>query len=134
MYLTSAQLQPLCPSRMIEGALNDSGDGDTATLLAALILAAETRVHAILGPDYPAPLAEPVPAVVTDAACIFAVYELYARNGFKADENPRAKDAEEAGKRLAPYADGSRKLYLPSEDDDNLVAEDNSLNSPYPMV
>lgn len=138
MYITAEQLKPLCPQRLINQALDDSGDADTSALLSALISAAEVRVHAILGPDWPAPLPAPVPAVVTDSACIFAVYELYARNGFKDSENPRAKDAEEAAKRLAPYASGDRPLY-PAEDADaaaeaNVISEPNALNSQYPMV
>lgn len=134
MYITRTQLQALCPKRQLDGALDDAGDGDVDSLLDALITAAETKVHALLGADYPAPLADPVPAVVIDAACTFAIYELWARNGFKAEENPRSKDASDAREMLKPYGEGTKKLYPPPPADDNLVAERNSLDSPYPMV
>jgi phage gp36-like protein len=134
MYITPEQLKPLCPQRQIDNALNDAGDGDVSALLLALIAAAENKVHAFLGPDYPAPLPAPIPAAVTHAACVFAVYELWARNGFKSEENPRLKDAESAIEMLKPYASGEKKLYLPPAADDNLVTEPNSLDSAYPMV
>lgn len=134
MYITRENLLPLCPQKQLNQALDDAGDGDVSALLDALIAAAETRVHAILGPDYPAPLAEPIPAVVTHCAAVFAVYELWARNGFKSDDNPRATDASDASDMLQPYADGERKLFPAPADDDNLVSEPNSLDSPCPMV
>lgn len=134
MYITPAQLKPLCPDKQLSAALDDAGDGDTAALLAALIGAAENKVHAVLGPDYPAPLAAPVPAAVTHCALVFAVYELWARNGFAGDNNPRAADEKAALELLKPYADGTRKLYSPPDTDDNLVTEPNSLDSLYPMV
>ena len=134
MYVTRQSLQALCPKRQLDAALDDAGDGDTDALLAGLLDFAENKVHAILGPDYPAPLAEPVPAAVLTCVTVFALYELWARNGFKADDNPRAKDAEASEKMLAPYASGERKLYAPAADDDNLVSEVNSLDSLTPMV
>lgn len=134
MYVTLQQLQALCPKRQLDAALDDAGDGDTSALLASLLEFAGNKVHAILGPDYPAPLASPVPAVVVTCETVFAIYELWARNGFKAEDNPRAKDEEEARKMLAPYASGERKLYPPPAADDNLVSEVNSLDSETPMV
>lgn len=139
MYIAREDLRPLCPQKQIDNALDDAGDGTVETILDELIGAAENKVHALLGADYPAPLDEPVPAVVTHCVKVFAVYELWARNGFATDDNPRAGDEKAAREMLAPYASGDRKLYpepaTPVEpEDDNLIAEPNSLDSAYPMV
>jgi phage gp36-like protein len=134
MYIDRENLKPLCPSKQIQNALDDAGDGDVDALLDALIAAAENKVHAALGPDYPSPLPDPVPAVVTHCASVFAVYELWARNGFKSDDNPRSSDAKDALDMLTPYANGEKKLYADDPDDDNLITEPNSLDSDRPMV
>lgn len=139
MYIEREDLRPLCPQMQIDNALDDTGDGSVDTLLDALILAAQNKVHALLGADYPAPLADPVPAVVTHCVKVFAVYELWARNGFARETNPRVEDEKAAREMLAPYASGDKKLYaepaVPVDpEDDNLISEPNSLNSAYPMV
>ncbi len=129
-YITPETLVGLIPRNLVEDAAGDGGVfADDA--IAAVIEIAEKRVHRFLGPRFPRPLPDPVPDLVTDAAHIFAVYELYARNGIKPEDNPRAQDADEAAKDLR--AAGAGTILLTAEPDgqaDGLVSEPNNVEYP----
>jgi phage gp36-like protein len=131
-YITPEDLAGLVPSALIDDATRDSG-ALPDEILAAVIGAAETRVHRLLGPRYPRPLRSPIPELVIDAARIFAVYELYARNGILRDDTPRAKDAESAEAQLKEVRDGLVALYADEElsPDSGLVTEPNWVDYPH---
>lgn len=129
-YITPETLVGMIPRNLMEDAAGDGG-GFPDDVLRSVIEIAEKRVHRFLGPNFPRPLPPPVPELVTDAACIFAVYELYARNGIKPEDNPRSADADAAAADLR--AAGAGTVPLTAEPDgqaDGLVAEPNNVEYP----
>jgi uncharacterized protein YggE len=67
-------------------------------------------VDALLGQRFEVPFASPLPALVSQAAKIFAASALYRRRGLTADRNPFAKEEERLSVKLSRIGEGKEAL------------------------
>lgn len=95
-YVTAAQLRAALPAEVTAQLLDDhrTGEADAGTW-AEIQTAVQTEIDGKLGILYPVPLAEPVPAIVRNAAFILAAELVYQRKGFFNDGNPWTKRAQD---------------------------------------
>ncbi|BET67206.1 hypothetical protein ASA1KI_21240 [Opitutales bacterium ASA1] len=111
-YTTMTEMNALIPSAFLVQALDDDRDGVAdASAWADVLRAASDEINGVLGTKYPVPFANPVPALVLDAARVFCAELLYNRRGFSGEEkNPWAARAAAIRKTLQAIAKGDLPL------------------------
>jgi phage gp36-like protein len=110
-YVTKADLEGLIPPQFLLEALDDDGDGaEDAGLWDRVAAQAGEAVDALLGQRFAVPFASPLPALVSQAAKIFAASALYRRRGMTSDRNPFAKEEERLSVKLSRIGEGKEPL------------------------
>ena len=109
MYIQLSDLQAIIPPSFLTQALDDDGDGviDAWTGVQA---AAERAVNAALGMRFTVPFTDPIPAIVSEAAFLFAGEACYTRRGVEFDQNPFGKAASTMRATLRQIAAGEIPL------------------------
>ena len=101
--MNQADLLGEIPVAILTEALDDNGDGTAdEAAWAAVVSAAEERLHSAFGGDVPPRHA----AAATRARKLFALVILYNRRGFTGEANPYTTAANLAEKRLEALAAG----------------------------
>lgn len=109
-YVTKQDMVAVVPADVMTVALDDQHMGDDVdNVWPVIAAAAQRRIDGILGARYAVPFADPLPALVHEAAVIFAAHMLYLRRQ-AGDNNPFAKEAAEMVARLQRIADGLADL------------------------
>lgn len=107
-YITQSDIEVLCPPDLLRQALDDNGDGPADTgLFDGVVESACREVDSYLSGTHVVPLASPYPAVVTQAARLFALDILYTRRGAK---NPNADRADAMRAHLGRIGNGELPL------------------------
>lgn len=115
-YVAQADLGTLIPPEQVIEALDDDGDGlADAGRWGEVAADASEAVDAYLERRYSLPLPEPVPAIVSQAARIFAAEILHQRRGLHGDKNPLTKRADDFRRRLDRIARGEDALSFTAE-------------------
>jgi phage gp36-like protein len=110
-YLTQDSLGSIVPPAFIIQALDDDADGLADDGLWDSIAAeAAEAVDAFLAGRYAVPFSDPAPAVVAQAAKVFAAEMLYTRRGFTGQQNPFTVRADSARARLEKIGSGELPL------------------------
>lgn len=100
----------IIPEDILTVAVDDRHYGDDVEAVWPIVAdAASRRVDSILGSRYPVPFSSPFPALVKEAAVIFAAHMLYLRRQ-AGENNPFAKEAEALRTRLEAIAEGKADL------------------------
>jgi phage gp36-like protein len=87
-YFTRAALETIIPPAFLVEALDDDGDGvEDSGLYDSLAAEAEAAVDEFISRRYSVPIS-PVPAMVANAAKIFAAEMLHQRRGQYGEKNP----------------------------------------------
>jgi len=94
MYFTRSALETIIPPVFLIEALDDDADGhEDSGLYDELAAAANAACDEFLARRYPVPMT-PVPAMVSNAAKIFAAEMIYQRRGLYGDKNPFTNRAD----------------------------------------
>lgn len=111
-YISQADLSAEIPADFVTQALDDDADGVPDAGVWELVAAAVDRsVDAYLGRRYAVPLTmSPLPAVVAQAALVFACELLHQRRGMSGEKNPYTKRADAWRKTLERIASGEESL------------------------
>ncbi len=110
-YVLLGQLSALIPPQFLTEALDDNGDGVADPgVFDAVVAAVQQEIDGALGQRFAVPFANPIPAVVADAALVLAGFSLYARRGVAEEKNPFAARAREIRAKLAAIAQGQQPL------------------------
>lgn len=110
-YTTQSALASRVPPTFIVQALDDNGDGEADEGLWDLVSSGvDAQINGRLEGRYAVPLAEPFPAVVTEAALVLAAEALYLRRGLSGDQNPWSKQANDIRARLERIGAGKEAL------------------------
>jgi phage gp36-like protein len=114
MYVTQSQIHTAIPAQHLNDALDDDGDGlADPGLLDAIISSASQAVDAFLAGLYTVPFADPAPAVVAEAAFVFACERIYDRRRLDAagdQANPWRARANSFRERLEKISRNQLKL------------------------
>jgi phage gp36-like protein len=87
-YTSQEKIQAAIPASVLTDMLDDDRDGQPDPgLLDQIIATASAQVDGYLAAQYTVPLADPAPALVQQAAYVFACETLYDRRGFN-ENNP----------------------------------------------
>lgn len=106
-YITYQDAAALIPGDFLLEALDDDRDG-VPEAWATVQAAAERAVDALLGLRYTTPFPPPAPAIVREAALIFACEACYLRRGVR--EHPFTERAKQLSLLLARIASGELPL------------------------
>lgn len=110
-YLASTDLHGLLPPAFVAEALDDDRDGSADSgVWDAVEEDAAGQIDSRLGGRYSVPFTAPLPAVVVEAAKVFACELLYQRRGMSGEANPWTARANAMRKRLEAIGDGSQPL------------------------
>lgn len=105
-YVTLDAMRALLPAQHILEALDDDNDGvEDAGVWATIHAAACEGVDGLLSGRFAVPFVEPIPALIRQAAKIFAAEIIYQRRGVPADENPWTSQAKALRARLTELGD-----------------------------
>jgi phage gp36-like protein len=120
-YVTLEEMKALVSESVLTAAVDDGSYGaDIEQVWSIVASAASRRVDSVLGGRYSTPFAEPLPALVREAAAIFAAYMLFLRRQ-AGEKNPYAADAASMMTRLERVADGIADLDVSATDADPAV-------------
>lgn len=110
-YIVQSDLHALVPPAFVVEALDDDRDGlADAGVWAAVEAEAAGQVDSRLGGRYAVPFGAPLPAIVTEAAKLFAAEALYQRRGQSGENNPFTGRANAMRKRLEAIGAGEAPL------------------------
>ena len=110
-YIVQTDLKGKVPAQLLLQALDDNGDGVADDgVWDEIIVDVESAINSRLEGNYAIPLAEPIPAIISEAAKILAAEAVYLRRSLTGDQNPWVKQADAMRKRLEDI--GSGKLPL----------------------
>ncbi|WP_043586351.1 phage protein Gp36 family protein [Geminisphaera colitermitum] len=111
-YVTLAEMNGLIPAQFLVQALDDNNDGIAdSTAWTDVLGAVQREIDGIVGIRYAVPFRNPIPAIITHAAQIFAAEMLYNRRGFSGEErNPWTSQAKQIRARLESVAQGKLPL------------------------
>ncbi len=110
-YVSIDNLKPSIPERLLIQALDDDGDGAVdEPVWEGLADAASRAVDAPLSQSYRVPFAAPLPALVSEAARIFALEMIWQRRGAFGEANPVGTQADEMRRRLSRVGVGDEPL------------------------
>lgn len=126
-YVNKTDMLAVIPADHLTSALDDHNYGDdTANVWDIIASAASRRIDGILGGRYSVPFSAPVPALIHDAAVVFAAHMLYLRRQ-AGEANPWIKEADLMVTRLQRIADGLADLTTATGDDDPVAITEPSL-------
>jgi phage gp36-like protein len=109
-YVSKDDMIAVLPADFLTVAVDDRHYGDDIDNVWPIVADAATRrVDSILGSRYSVPFAEPLPALVKEAAIVFAAHMLYLRRQ-AGENNPWAKEASSMMERLGRVASGELDL------------------------
>ncbi len=109
-YTTQARIETAIPPQHLRDALDDDGDGQADDgLLDEIIASASQAVDAALAGLFSVPFADPAPAVVAEAAFVFACERVYDRRQIT-ERNPWRGQADTWRERLEKIGKGELKL------------------------
>lgn len=108
-YFTFTALQALIPEPDLTKALDDDADGQVDAF-DAVQAQAQKAVDALLSGRFAVPFTGDIPAVVTNAAEVFAAELCYKRRGVSDEANPWHEAATATRKRLAAIGSGEAPL------------------------
>lgn len=113
-YITQDDLSPEIPADFVTQALDDDADGVADDGVWDLVSAAVDRaIDSYLGRRYAVPITlDPLPAIIPQAAVIFACELLHQRRGQHGDKNPFTKRANGWRESLERIATGKESLSL----------------------
>lgn len=107
-YVTLDSLRALLPAQHILEALDDDNDGaEDDGVWDTIAAAAQEGVDGLLSGRFAVPFSAPVPALVLQAAKIFAAEIIYQRRGVEADKNPWTSQAKALRLRLTELGDSN---------------------------
>ncbi|HRJ48142.1 MAG TPA: DUF1320 family protein [Opitutaceae bacterium] len=110
-YTTLARINAVLPPQFLVEALDDDKDGVADPgVFDEVVASVQVEIDGVLGARYSTPFANPVPALVADAALKLTAEALYARRGFAEDKNPWAVRAKAIRTLLGEVAAGSKPL------------------------
>jgi len=110
-YILQTALKGKVPDDLLLQALDDNADGVADDGIWDTIAADVDRaIDGRLEGRYTVPLAAPLPAVVVEAATVFAAEAVYMRRGLAGDQNPWIKQADAFRKRLESIGSGEMPL------------------------
>lgn len=121
-YITYPQIYAEIPQQKVNDALDDDGDGQAdAGLLDAIIANACSAVDGKLGGRFATPFTAPVPAIVVQAALIFACEKIYGRREMTGQKNPYTDQANKIRDMLDLI--NQRKMPLDATIEEDLQAQ-----------
>ena len=110
-YTTQAKLEARIPATFLAQALSDDEDNSADSgLLETVIDEAEQMVNSRIGQRYETPLTGTIPAIVQEAATIFACELVYERRGMSGEQNPWYKRASGLRSKLTAIGNGTQPL------------------------
>lgn len=109
IYVTQDNVKTLVPAGVLAQCLSDDGE-DPDVVWGRIAATAGQAVDALLERAYAVPFAEPLPALVEEAALVFACEILYQRRGVPPDANPFGKRAADMRTRLERIGNGKEPL------------------------
>jgi phage gp36-like protein len=110
-YILITDLDGKVPAQLLLQALDDNGDGLADDgVWDKIVVDVESAINSRLEGNYAIPLAEPLPAIVSEAAKILAAEAVYQRRGLSGDQNPWVKQADAMRKRLEDIGSGDKPL------------------------
>lgn len=110
-YILQSDLDGKIPALLLLQALDDNGDGlADADVWDKLVVDVENAINSRLEGNYAIPLAEPIPAIISEAAKVLAAEAIYLRRGLAGDQNPWVKQADAMRKRLEEIGSGDKPL------------------------
>jgi phage gp36-like protein len=110
-YISQSDLKGKVPDQLLLQALDDNGDGlEDDGAWDQLVVDVESAINSRLEGNYAIPLADPLPAIVSEAAKILAAEAVYQRRGLSGDQNPWVKQADAMRKRLEEIGSGDKPL------------------------
>lgn len=110
-YVIQSDLDGKIPAQLLLQALDDNGDGlEDAGVWDKIVVDVESAINSRLEGNYTIPLAEPIPAIISEAAKILAAEAIYLRRGLAGDQNPWVKQADAMRKRLEDIGSGTKPL------------------------
>lgn len=116
-YVTMSDISGRLPAAFLIQALDDDNDGAAdAGVWTQIAADVKGRIDGILGTKYAVPFENPLPAIVTEAARVFACEALYTRRGFATKENnPWLERADKIMAVLKDIATGKIQLTATSK-------------------
>lgn len=109
VYVTQEDMLGVMPESLLTTALDDASYGaESAGVWDSVAAAAGRAIDGILGVRYQVPFSAPIPAVVKQAAIIFAAYNLYLRRQHA--DNPWKDEYNRVTKQLEKIANGTLDL------------------------
>jgi phage gp36-like protein len=110
-YVLQSALKGKVPDDLLLQALDDNADGVADEgIWDAISADVDRAIDGRLEGRYTVPLAAPLPAVVAEAAIVFAAEAVYMRRGLAGDQNPWTKQADGFRKRLEAIGTGEQPL------------------------
>ena len=110
-YFLRSELEAKVPHLLVVQALDDDQDGEEDPgNWDALVAEVGRQIDGRLEGRFAVPLAEPHPAVVREAAVIFAAEAVYLRRGFGGEQNPWLSQANASRARLEKIGRGDLPL------------------------
>lgn len=121
-YVELSQIEGRLPREYLVEALDDDKDGvidETAWELVQSDVGA--AIDGPLSARFGVPFAAPLPPMVTLAARVFALEQLYARRGTPAEQNPWNKQADRIRDTLAQIGAGKLSLEAGAQEAESTV-------------
>lgn len=110
-YVIQSDLDGKIPAQLLLQALDDNGDGLADDgVWDKIVVDVESAINSRLEGNYTIPLAEPIPAIISEAAKVLAAEAVYLRRGLAGDQNPWVKQADAMRKRLEEIGSGDKPL------------------------
>jgi phage gp36-like protein len=110
-YILQSALKGKVPNDLLLQALDDNADGvEDDGVWDSIAADVDRAIDGRLEGRYTVPLAAPLPAVVAEAAIVFAAEAVYMRRGLAGDQNPWTKQADAFRKRLEAIGAGEQTL------------------------
>ena len=133
-YILQTALKGKVPDDLLLQALDDNADGVADDGIWDTIAADVDRaIDGRLEGRYAVPLAAPLPAVVIEAATVFAAEAVYMRRGLAGDQNPWIKQADAFRKRLEAIGSGEQPLknnFAPAKSGGSVITEPSRVYDP----
>lgn len=133
-YILQTALKGKVPDDLLLQALDDNADGMADDGIWDTIAADVDRaIDGRLEGRYAVPLAAPLPAVVIEAATVFAAEAVYMRRGLAGDQNPWIKQADAFRKRLEAIGAGEQPLknnVTPAKSGGSVITEPSRVYDP----
>ncbi len=131
-YFVRSELETKISRKAIDGALSEGGPDTDGSKWAALVAGVSRQIDGRLEGRYTVPLADPLPAIVREAAVILAAEAIYMLRGFAGDQNPWVKQADDMRARFDKIGRGDLPLTneaQPVQSSGSVIAEPSRLHA-----